>query len=102
MFYFTRLDSKAIQSVIEKSEILKRESRLPYFVAFVMIYDLLFGRGIHCKGHYRDALMRSKTRLHSELVKIKVKQKVKSNKELARVKCGSPHFKQQKSTEMCE
>lgn len=74
---------------------------MPYFVAYVMIYDLLFGHGIHCKGNYRDAVLRNKTRLNSELAKIKVKLKVSSNKELAIVKRGLFSLNLKKLVEMC-
>lgn len=73
---------KVLEEIMEKSGILKTEKRLKPTMALVMIYDLLFGKGIHCKGSCRDSVMKHKARLHSELVKIKVKRKISKNEDL--------------------
>lgn len=54
-------------------------------LALVLVHDtLLSSGGIQAgDGPLKQAIMRHKTRLHSELQKIKVKRGVKSNEELA-------------------
>ena len=46
------------------------------------MYELLFGKGIAALGKYKDVINRHKTRLNAELVKYKIKHKVKDNKDL--------------------
>lgn len=55
------------------------------YLALLLIHDLLFTRGgIQASdGPTKQAVMRHKTRLQAELVKLKVKRGVKSNHELA-------------------
>lgn len=48
-----------------------------------MLYEHLFcPRGMQCKGTPKEAIMRHKSRIHSEMVKIKLKKGAQSNKDL--------------------
>ncbi|KAJ3891547.1 S-adenosyl-L-methionine-dependent methyltransferase [Lentinula edodes] len=52
-------------------------------LALVLVHDVLFSNGIQAgDGPIKQAVLRHKTRLHSELQKIKIKREVKSNEEL--------------------
>ncbi|KDQ15892.1 hypothetical protein BOTBODRAFT_275080 [Botryobasidium botryosum FD-172 SS1] len=75
-----------LSSVIADSGLLKAERRTITSpnLALLLIHDLLFARGIQASdGPLKQAILRHKTRLQAELVKIKVKKGVKSNAELA-------------------
>ncbi|KAJ3853965.1 S-adenosyl-L-methionine-dependent methyltransferase [Lentinula lateritia] len=52
-------------------------------LALVLVHDVLFSNGIQAgDGPIKQAILRHKTRLHSELQKVKIKRGVKSNEEL--------------------
>ncbi|KAJ3917093.1 S-adenosyl-L-methionine-dependent methyltransferase [Lentinula edodes] len=52
-------------------------------LALVLVHDVLFSNGIQAgDGPIKQAVLRHKTRLHSELQKVKIKRGVKSNEEL--------------------
>lgn len=73
--------------IIKASELLKHEKKtIPSKnLALVLVHDLLFSKGIEAgDGPIKQAILRHKTRMHSELVKVKIKKGVKDNKELAR------------------
>ena len=48
----------------------------------ILLYDFLFGKGIQCGGPWKQAILRHKTRLHAELIKLKIQRKAKSNQDL--------------------
>ena len=80
-----RIDRAALLDVIEASDLLKHEKKLipTTSLALVLVHDLLFSKGIEAAhGPIKQAVLRHKTRLHSELVKLKVKKGVKNNKNL--------------------
>jgi len=52
------------------------------FVASLMVYDLLFGRGIQCGGPLKAALQTHKAKLKEELVKVKAREKAASDEDL--------------------
>lgn len=53
-------------------------------LALVLVHDLLFVKGIQAgDGPIKQAILRHKTRLQGELVKMKVKMGAKSNADLA-------------------
>ncbi|KAJ4480079.1 S-adenosyl-L-methionine-dependent methyltransferase [Lentinula aciculospora] len=55
-------------------------------LALVLVHDLLFSHGIQAgDGPIKQAILRHKTRLHSELQKVKIKRGVRSNEELAQI-----------------
>jgi 25S rRNA (cytosine2278-C5)-methyltransferase len=59
-------------------------------LALLLVHDLLFSRGgIQAgDGPIKQAILKHKTRLHSELVKIKVKRGVKNDEDLAQSEDG--------------
>lgn len=72
--------------ILKASSLIKLEKRIitSQNLALVLVHDLLFSKGIEAgDGPIKQAILRHKTRLHSELVKIKIKRGVKDNKELA-------------------
>ncbi|EGF79033.1 hypothetical protein BATDEDRAFT_17142 [Batrachochytrium dendrobatidis JAM81] len=74
---------EVIEEIICSSDIRKSEpKKLAKPLLTVLVYDLLFGKGIKNAGKYKDMLMRHKSRLNAELVKIKVKRKCKNNQDL--------------------
>lgn len=83
----TYLDKEALSNIIESSYLLKHERKhlTSRHLALLLVHDLLFTRGgIQASdGPTKQAIMRHKTRLQAELVKLKVKQGAKSNHELA-------------------
>jgi putative methyltransferase len=73
---------QVIEEIMDTTQIAKQEKKMPRILLMVLIYDLLFGKGIRQGGEYKKQIMRHKSRLHSELVKIKVKRKCNSNQDL--------------------
>lgn len=63
-------------------------------LALVLVHDVLFSNGIQAgDGPIKQAVLRHKTRLHSELQKVKIKRGVKSNEELVQTgdsRAGEP------------
>lgn len=72
---------QVIEEIMEKSGILKQEKKMGKYLLTVLIYDLLFGKG-RISGVYKEKILRHKTRLNAELVKIKIKRGCKDNKDL--------------------
>ncbi|KAJ3183163.1 putative 28S rRNA (cytosine-C(5))-methyltransferase [Gaertneriomyces sp. JEL0708] len=75
---------EVISIIIQNTAILTQEKKhgLKPNLALVLIYDFLFGRGIQASGKFKEIIGRHKSRLQSELVRIKVKRKVKDNLDL--------------------
>lgn len=64
-----------------ENERILRDSSL--YILYVMIYDLLFGKGkIDGGGQLKKLVMQYKTNLTGELTKLKIKMKVRENFEL--------------------
>ena len=72
---------QVINEIIEKSKIAIAE-KLPNSLLLVLIHDFLFGKGLRNAGKYKNVILRHKTRLNAELVKIKIKRKCATNEEL--------------------
>ncbi|KAJ3275353.1 putative 28S rRNA (cytosine-C(5))-methyltransferase [Terramyces sp. JEL0728] len=70
-----------IEEIMEKSGVVKQEKKLGKYLLTVLIYDLLFGKG-RITGPYKEKILRHKTRLNAELVKVKIKRGCKDNKDL--------------------
>ncbi|KAF8442409.1 S-adenosyl-L-methionine-dependent methyltransferase [Boletus edulis BED1] len=80
------LKYKAVLSdVIAASKLLTEEKKITSLnLALVLVHDVLLAGGIQAgDGPIKQAVLRHKTRLRSELQRIKVKRGVKSDKELA-------------------
>ncbi|CAB4440544.1 unnamed protein product [Rhizophagus irregularis] len=74
-----------INQIIENSQLLKVEKKLQKNITILLVHDLLFSsNGIKnlSDGPYKTAIMRNEIRLRAELVKLKIKLKVKNNEDL--------------------
>ncbi|NXX59448.1 NSUN5 methyltransferase, partial [Scopus umbretta] len=57
----------------------------------VLVYDLLFGKGLKCGGRWKALARRHRARLEAELARLKVQQKVSRNEDLlAPAQAASP------------
>jgi len=74
-----------LKDVISNSKLLKEEKKLKSEnLALVLVHDLLLANGIQAgDGPLKQAVLRHKTRLHSEFTRAKIRRGVKSNEELA-------------------
>ena len=72
---------------MEASKLLKQERKITSRnLGLVLVHDLLLANGIQAsEGAVKQAVLRHKVRLHSELQRIKIKRGVKSTAELARL-----------------
>jgi hypothetical protein len=79
------LDKSVLQDVITQSKLLKEERKISSTnLALVLVHDLLLSNGIQAgDGQIKQAVLRHKTRLHSEFQRIKIRKGAKSNSELA-------------------
>lgn len=75
----------ALVEVINASKLLKEEKKITTLnLALVLVHDLLLSRRIQAgDGPVKQAILRHKTRLRSELQRVKIKRGVKSDHELA-------------------
>lgn len=48
----------------------------------VLVYDLLFGKGLKCGGRWKALARRHRARLEAELARMKVRNKVSRNEDL--------------------
>lgn len=71
--------------MISAAGILTQERKITsQNLALVLVHDLLLARGIEAgNGPIKAAIMRHKTRLHSEFQRAKIKRGVRSDAELA-------------------
>ncbi|XP_068126200.1 28S rRNA (cytosine-C(5))-methyltransferase [Hyperolius riggenbachi] len=74
--------SPVLEEIINSSHLLKGTKKLPLNLAKVLVYDLLFGKGLHCGGRWKATILSNRARLQAELAKLKVKKKVSSNQDL--------------------
>jgi putative methyltransferase len=51
-------------------------------MAYVLVYDLLFGHGVQCGGPLKKCMSKHVNRLKSELTKLKVRAKVREDRDL--------------------
>lgn len=75
-----------LSDVIQASKLLTEEKRkiTSFNLALVLVHDALLAHGIQAgDGPIKQAILRHKTRLRSELQRIKIKRGVKSDLELA-------------------
>jgi putative methyltransferase len=79
-------DKSVLTEVLESSNLLRDEHKITSLnLALVLVHDTLLCSGIQAgDGPIKQAVLRHKTRLNSELQRIKIKRGVKSNIELAR------------------
>ncbi|KAI0635749.1 S-adenosyl-L-methionine-dependent methyltransferase [Trametes polyzona] len=76
---------QALNEVIDAAQLLKQEKKITSRnLALVLVHDLLLAGGIQAgEGPIKQAVLRHRTRLQSELTRLKVKRGAKSNAELA-------------------
>jgi putative methyltransferase len=81
----SRIDRLVLNDVITQSKLLKEERKITSSnLALVLVHDLLLSSGIQAgDGPIKQAVLRHKTRLHSEFQRIKIKRGVKSDTQLA-------------------
>jgi hypothetical protein len=79
------VDKSALVEVIAAANLLKEEKKITSRnLALVLVHDLLLAGGIQAgDGPVKQALLRHKTRLRSELQRVKIRRGVKSDNELA-------------------
>lgn len=75
-----------LSEVLDAANLLKQEKKITSRnLALVLVHDLLLANGIQAgDGPVKQAVLRHKTRLNSELQRIKIKRGAKSTQELAR------------------
>ncbi|GJE94873.1 class I SAM-dependent RNA methyltransferase [Phanerochaete sordida] len=75
-----------LTDVLDAASLLKQEKKITSRnLALVLVHDLLLANGIQAgDGPVKQAMLRHKTRLNSELQRIKIKRGAKSTQELAR------------------
>ncbi|XP_006641000.1 28S rRNA (cytosine-C(5))-methyltransferase [Lepisosteus oculatus] len=73
--------SAVLEEIISSTGLLK-EKKLKMHVAKVLVYDLLFGRGLKCGGSWKVLLLRQQPRLQAALARLKVRRKVCRNEDL--------------------
>lgn len=80
-------DKSVLNDVITQSKLLKEERKVTSTnLALVLVHDLLLSNGIQAgDGPIKQAILRHKTRLHSEFQRIKIKRGVQSDSQLAQM-----------------
>lgn len=78
-------DKQALNDVIDTTKLLTQERKITSRnLALVLVHDLLLAGGIQAgEGPIKQAVLRHRTRLQSELTRLKIKRGAKSNHELA-------------------
>ncbi|XP_071621200.1 28S rRNA (cytosine-C(5))-methyltransferase [Heliangelus exortis] len=74
--------SPVLEKLLSGSALLQAEKKLPPQLAKVLVYDLLFGKGLKCGGRWKALARRHRARLEAELARLKVQQKVSRNEDL--------------------
>ncbi|CAG8472481.1 2174_t:CDS:10 [Paraglomus occultum] len=74
----------SLTTIINKTNLLAQEKRLYHNLALVLLHDLLFtDHGIQASdGIYKRAVIKHEIQLRAELVRLKIRKRVKSNEEL--------------------
>ncbi|XP_042194837.1 probable 28S rRNA (cytosine-C(5))-methyltransferase [Callorhinchus milii] len=71
-----------LKEIIGSTKLLKQEKKLQLSVAKVLVYDLLFGKGVKCGGNWKAIITKHRSQLKSALARLKVKRKVSRNEDL--------------------
>ncbi|KAM6403157.1 28S rRNA (cytosine-C(5))-methyltransferase [Rhynochetos jubatus] len=83
--------SPVLEKLLAGAALLQAEKKLSPQLAKVLVYDLLFGKGLKCGGRWKALARRHRARLEAELARLKVQQKVSRNEDLlAPAQGGSP------------
>ncbi|NXK11985.1 NSUN5 methyltransferase, partial [Herpetotheres cachinnans] len=83
--------SPVLEKLLAGAALLQVEKKLPPQLAKVLVYDLLFGKGLKCGGRWKALARRHRARLEAELARLKVQQKVSRSEDLlAPAQAASP------------
>ncbi|XP_053223139.1 28S rRNA (cytosine-C(5))-methyltransferase [Podarcis raffonei] len=74
--------SPVLDSILEAAGLLRAEKKLQPHLAKVLVYDLLFGKGLRGGGHGKVLVLKHRARLQAELARLKVQKKVSRNEDL--------------------
>ncbi|XP_064379568.1 28S rRNA (cytosine-C(5))-methyltransferase [Dromaius novaehollandiae] len=74
--------SPVLDALLAGAALLQAEKKLPPHLAKVLVYDLLFGKGLKCGGRWKALARRHRARLQAELARLKVQRKVSRNEDL--------------------
>uniref|UniRef100_A0A8C2Y6K9 NOP2/Sun RNA methyltransferase 5 n=1 Tax=Coturnix japonica TaxID=93934 RepID=A0A8C2Y6K9_COTJA len=78
-----------LDALLDGAEMLRVEKKLPLPLAKVLVYDLLFGKGLKCGGRWKALARRHRARLEAELARLKVRRGVSSNEQLLQPESGT-------------
>ncbi|NWI16130.1 NSUN5 methyltransferase, partial [Crypturellus soui] len=71
-----------LDAVLAGAALLQAEKKLSPHLAKVLVYDLLFGKGLKCGGRWKALARRHRARLQAELARLKVQRGVSRNEDL--------------------
>ncbi|NWS77558.1 NSUN5 methyltransferase, partial [Crotophaga sulcirostris] len=71
-----------LEKLLAGAALLQAERKLPPQLAKVLVYDLLFGKGLKCGGRWKVLARRHRARLEAELARLKVQHKVSRTEDL--------------------
>ncbi|NXK89324.1 NSUN5 methyltransferase, partial [Formicarius rufipectus] len=71
-----------LEKLLDGAALLQAEKKLQPQLAKVLVYDLLFGKGLKCGGRWKALARRHRARLEAELARLKVRHKVSRNEDL--------------------
>uniref|UniRef100_A0A8C3EYY8 28S rRNA (cytosine-C(5))-methyltransferase n=1 Tax=Corvus moneduloides TaxID=1196302 RepID=A0A8C3EYY8_CORMO len=74
--------ASVLEKLLDGAALLQAEKKLPPQLAKVLVYDLLFGKGLKCGGRWKALARRHRARLEAELARMKVRHQVSRNEDL--------------------
>ncbi|NWZ70695.1 NSUN5 methyltransferase, partial [Acrocephalus arundinaceus] len=74
--------ASVLEKLLDGAALLQAEKKLAPQLAKVLVYDLLFGKGLKCGGRWKALARRHRARLEAELARMKVRHKVSRNEDL--------------------
>ncbi|XP_059721606.1 28S rRNA (cytosine-C(5))-methyltransferase isoform X2 [Haemorhous mexicanus] len=74
--------ASVLEKLLDRAALLQAEKKLGPQLAKVLVYDLLFGKGLKCGGRWKALARRHRARLEAELARMKVRRKVSRNEDL--------------------
>ncbi|NXH46005.1 NSUN5 methyltransferase, partial [Dicaeum eximium] len=74
--------TSVLEKLLDGAALLQAEKKLAPQLAKVLVYDLLFGKGLKCGGRWKALARRHRARLEAELACLKVRHKVSRNEDL--------------------
>ncbi|XP_061460613.1 28S rRNA (cytosine-C(5))-methyltransferase isoform X3 [Rhineura floridana] len=74
--------SPVLDSLLDAAGLLRAEKKLQPQLAKVLVYDLLFGKGLRGGGRGKALVLKHRARLQAELARLKVQKKVSRNEDL--------------------